>query len=56
MSVLVLDSGNSIIKAKLARREQGEITSETEQPIVDTQAQSRFDQLTTIPLAETKIR
>ena len=55
MSVMVVDSGNSIIKAKLARREQGEITSETEQPIVDTQVQSRFDQLTTIPLAEPKI-
>ena len=26
MSVMVLDAGNSIIKAKIARREQGEIT------------------------------
>jgi hypothetical protein len=26
MSVLVLDAGNSIIKAKIARRENGEIT------------------------------
>ena len=31
MSVLIIVSGNSIIKAKLARREQGEIAPETEQ-------------------------
>ena len=26
MSVLILDAGNSIIKAKIVRKEQGEIT------------------------------
>jgi hypothetical protein len=26
MSVMILDAGNSIIKAKIARKEQGEIT------------------------------
>jgi len=31
MSIMVIDIGNSIIKAKIAWREQGEIISETEQ-------------------------
>jgi len=31
MSVLVLDAGNSIIKAKIARPDHGEVAPETEQ-------------------------
>ena len=35
MSIMILDAGNSIIKAKVARKEQGEITFPTRHPATD---------------------